>query len=65
MRRKGFTLVEILGVIVIIGLLLLLVGPAIVNRITSKKAKVSKTTERLITGASSQYVLLFKNKCLD
>ena len=56
MKKKGFTLVEILGVIVIIGLLLLLVGPAIVNRITSKKAKVSKTTEKLITGASSQYV---------
>ncbi|MBR3198589.1 MAG: prepilin-type N-terminal cleavage/methylation domain-containing protein, partial [Bacilli bacterium] len=33
MKNKGFTLVEILGVIVIVGLLLLLIVPNIVSKI--------------------------------
>ena len=48
MKEKGFTLAEILGVIVIIGLILLLVGPAIVNRIRASREKVGKTTEELV-----------------
>ena len=32
--KKGFTLAEILGVIVIIGLLLILIVPPIINRIS-------------------------------
>ena len=56
MKNKGFTLAEILGVIVIIGLLLLLVAPAIVNRIAANKGKVSKAAEKIIYSATQQYI---------
>ena len=56
MKEKGFTLAEILGVIVIIGLILLLVGPAIVNRIRASREKVGKTTEELVYYAAGQHI---------
>ena len=37
MGKRGFTLAEILGVIVIISLLLIIIGPSVINRITGTK----------------------------
>ena len=56
MKNKGFTLVEILGVIVIVGLLLLLIVPNIVSKIGKGKSNVTKVTKDIIYNASSQYI---------
>ena len=40
MNKKGFTLAEILGVLVIIGLLLIIIGPLITARIKNNRNNV-------------------------
>ena len=55
-NKNGFTLAEILGVIVIVGLLLVIVSPLVVNRINSEKELVSSASEELIFNATSQFV---------
>lgn len=52
MKIKGFTLIEMLGVIVIITLLTLLVLPNITNLIKGKENVVNETTKTLIYGAT-------------
>ena len=56
MNKNGFTLAEILGVIVIIGLLLLIVTPNLVNRINPKEEDITKLQEEMIKEAAGFYV---------
>ena len=56
MKKSGFTLAEILGVIVIIGILLTLLAPAIVNKLSSSKDKAEETQNKMIYAAASQYM---------
>ena len=46
--KKGFTLAEILGVIVIVGILLVLIVPAVINRITESEDEVKGATGNII-----------------
>ena len=55
MNKKGFTLVEILGVIVIIGLLLLIVAPNLLNRINPKEAEITEIQKKMIEEAAGLY----------
>ncbi len=61
MKNKGFTLVEIMGVIVIVGLLLLLIVPNLVNRISGGKGRVTQVTKDIIYNGASQYIRENKN----
>ena len=54
--KKGFTLAEILGVIVIIGILLVLIVPAVINRITESEDEVKGATGNIIYNAADQYI---------
>ena len=56
MNKKAFTLAEILGVIVVIGLLLVIIAPTIINRINSKEENVEEAANRIIFDAASQYI---------
>jgi len=56
MKNKGFTLAEILGVIVIIGLLVTLVMPTITNRIRANSSKAEKASNQIIFDAALQYI---------
>lgn len=56
MKNKGFTLAEILGVIVIIGILLVITGPIIVSRIREKGKEAEETGYELIYNAAEQLV---------
>lgn len=60
-NKKGFTLAEILGVIVIIGLLLLIVTPVIVGRLGNTRETALNASNRLIYNAASQHVLENRN----
>ena len=56
MKVKGFTLTEMLGVIVIIALLLLLIVPNIINRISDSTDEAENTENNLIYKATDQYI---------
>lgn len=54
--KKGFTLIEILAVVTIMGLIFVLAIPKIANSLRSKKTDIDKTTNDLILNAAKMYV---------
>ncbi len=62
MKNKGFTLTEILAVIVIISLLTLLVTPTIINKLKTNKDKTEETQNKLLFEATSEYTDANKDK---
>ena len=55
-KNKGFTLAEILGVIVIIGLLLLLIAPMLITKIREKSIDAEQTGNAFVYNASEQLI---------
>lgn len=56
MNKKGFTLAEILGVIVIIALLLLLLMPTIIDKMAQNGDKAGEINDSLIYDAVDSYI---------
>lgn len=56
-RRRGFTLIEILVVIIVLGLLAALVGPQIFGRVSEAKTAAARTQIELIGLALDNYRL--------
>ena len=56
-RNAGFTLLEMLVVLVIIGLIASLVGPRLFSRVDSSKVQVADTQTRLLRGAVETFRL--------
>lgn len=56
MNKKAFTLVELMGVITVLGLITLLVAPTIINQIRNSKQKIDNVTEKLIYSATDLYL---------
>lgn len=54
---RGFTLLEMLVVLVIIGLIASLVGPRLFSRVDSSKVQVAETQARLLRGAIETFRL--------
>lgn len=59
--KKGFTLSELLGVIVILGLLLALVFPSIVKNLKEGENDINDAVERLIFNGVENYIEENKN----
>ena len=55
--ESGFTLLEMLVVLVIIGLIASLVGPRLFSRVDSSKVQVAETQARLLRGAIETFRL--------
>jgi len=55
--ERGFTLIEILVVITIIGLIMALVGPRVLNYLTEAKAKAAKIQIESFSGALDLFFL--------
>ena len=60
MNKKGFTLVELLAVIVLLTLLGVFTVSTILDKTDEKKNKIDSTTENLLKTAAQNYI--FKNK---
>lgn len=56
MNKKGFTLVEIMAVILLIGLLLVLVVPNVINQVGNKKDVLDDLTKNIIYSATKLYI---------
>ena len=56
MKNKAFTLIELLGTIIILGVLVLVAFPPLLNQIRKTKNEISDATEKLIIDASKDYV---------
>lgn len=56
MKNKAFTLIELLGTIIILGVLVLVAFPPLLNQIRKTKSEISDATEKLIIDASKDYV---------
>lgn len=54
--KKGFTLIEVLAVIVIISLITILVMPNLLNSVNNKRSEVSDSAKRMIYDATDIYV---------
>ena len=54
--KKGFTLVELIGVIIVLGLIALIALPPILNAIREKESEISEASEEIIYNATSLYV---------
>ena len=57
MNRKGFTLVEIIGVIAIIGILGIVTVPIITGVLSDNNNKIDENQEKLIIGAARSYAV--------
>lgn len=61
MNKKGFTLAELIGVIVLIGLLIALAFPPMLKQIQNTKSSLNSATEKLIISGASDYIASNKN----
>ena len=59
--KRGFTLVELLGVIVILSLLMVIVFPTVINLINNTNQKIDQATLDLIYTASDNYITIHQS----
>lgn len=62
MKQKGFTLIELMGVIIIIALLTLLATPHIVDQIRKLNNEVSNTQMAIFEAAADNYLSINTNQ---
>ena len=56
MNKKGFTLAEVLGVIIILGLLVMVSFPPLLQQLKKSQSKLSDATLKILSTATEQYI---------
>lgn len=55
-KRNGFTLVELLGVVIILGIIALIATPPVINQIKKSNSKVNEANIRLLYSHGETYI---------
>ena len=55
-EKKGFTLIELMGVIVLLGILGLVVFPAILNQMKKVDTSLSEANRKIVYSAADDYI---------
>lgn len=63
--KKGFTLIEVLGVIILLGLLALIVFPSVVNQMKKIDSNINESTKKIIYMAADEFIADNKEKYQD
>ena len=68
--NKGFTLIELIAVVIIVALISIVSVPAVVNQLVTKKQDVSNVTEQIIFDATELYIndnniVVFDYECVS
>lgn len=63
--NKGFTLVEIIGVITLLAIISLIALPPIVNQLNKKKTEMYEALDQTVYAASNLYIQNNKSKFSD
>lgn len=56
MKRNGFTLVELLSVIIVLGLIMAVVVPSVIGTIKESKEKAYQTNVEMVKSAAESYI---------
>lgn len=56
MKKNGFTLIEVIAVVLLIGLLSIFVLPAVINQIGNKTETINDVTKNMIYSATKLYI---------
>ena len=56
MKSKGFTLVEVIAVILLIGLLTIMVIPSVISQVGNKSEEINDITKNMIFSATKLYL---------
>ena len=56
MKNKGFTLLELIGTVVILAIIMLIALPAILSMLSDGQSKVDDSLIGLVESAANQYV---------
>ncbi|MEG2322079.1 MAG: DUF6273 domain-containing protein [Bacilli bacterium] len=59
--KKAFTLIELIGVIILLGIIAILAFPPVLNLIRGTKDQLDEASKKLIYAASSQYTSQYKD----
>ena len=54
--KRGFTLVEMIAVILLMALISITVLPSILNQVNNKKEEISEASEKILFSAASNYL---------
>ena len=65
MKKKGFTLVELLGVITVLGITALLIIPSVEKIIKKNKEKALENNKKTIITATKNWITDNKQKIMD
>lgn len=57
MNRRGFTLVELLAVIVILGIIITIFVPSVIDLINENSTKIYANKEKILKNAAEDYVM--------
>lgn len=61
MKKRGFTLVELLAVIVVLGIIITIFVPSIINLINENSTKIYANKENILAKAAEDYVISNKS----